>query len=156
MTDNFALNFEEQFSGGFLRAEDFGMGLLKNFWVFPHANDYEYITRADSSRLSLFAIRHFPDICIGLSCNSILRCERFKEADGHEYDKYTSVGYDPVLVFGVRGKVGELNRGDQIITKGTKFYEGDSMIYTKDEVIKIYKKQEMNELKKMGKLSFKE
>jgi hypothetical protein len=154
MTDNFALNFEKHFRGGFLRAEDSGMGLAKNLWVFPHANDYRYITKADENTLSFFALRHFPDICVGLSANSILRCERYLASDGKEYDRYTSYGHDPVLVFGVRGRKQQLQRGDQIAIKGTRFYRGENMIYTHEEIMRMERMEEMGELQKLGVFDF--
>ncbi len=154
MTENFALNFEEQFKGGFIRAEDFGMGLTNKFWVFPHANDYRYITQADASKLSLFAIRHFPDVCVGLSCNSILRCQKYKNKEGEEFEKFTSSGHDPVLVFGARGRTQELDKGDQIMTKETEFFTGENMVFTGEEIQTLNKKKEMNELKNLENLNF--
>ncbi len=149
-TDDFALNFEKQFKGGFLRAEDHGMGLVRGIWIFTHANDYRYIVRADESMLSMFAIRHFPQIVVGLSRNSILRVRKYRDDAKREFMRYVSYGTDPVLVFGVRGRATKLAEGDEIVIEGTRHFNGENMVYTRDEIRALEMKEQVRRLKSAG------
>lgn len=149
-TDDFALNFEKQFRGGFLRAEDHGMGLVRDLWIFTHANDYRYIVRADESMLSLFAIRHFPQVVVGLSRNSILRVRRYRDDGKREYMRYVSWGTDPVLVFGVRGRAARVNQGDELVLPGTRHFAGENMVFTRDELRALEMKEQVRRLKRHG------
>ena len=134
-TEKFSLNFEEFSAGGYLRAADKGMGLIRNLWIFPHANDYNYIREANRDILSFFTLRHKDGVVVGLSEKSVLLCEKYKDPiDGNIYKRFSSVGEEPVLVFGEKGIISELNKFDQIFIKGTKFYTNKNQVATKEEV----------------------
>lgn len=137
-TDKFSLNFEEFSAGGYLRAADKGMGLIRNLWIFPHANDYNYIREANRNFLSFFTLRQKEGIVVGLSEKSVLLCEKYKDPiDGNTYKRFSSVGEEPVLVFGEKGIICELNQFDQIFIKGTKFYTNKNQVATKEEVLEL-------------------
>ena len=140
-TDRFSLNFEEFSAGGYLRAADKGMGLVKNLWIFPHANDYNYIMETNKDILSFFALRCEGGAVIGLSEKSVLLCEKYKDPiDGNIYKRYSSVGEDPVLVFGQKGIICKMNKSDQLFTDGTKFYTNRNQVAQKDEMEELEKK----------------
>ena len=77
---------------------------------------------------------------VGLSANSILLCERYKDPiDQKIYKRYTSVGNEPVLIFGIRGIKYEMKKYSQIIIEGTKFYNGKPMIGEKEDIEELEK-----------------
>ena len=134
-TDKFSLAFERSFPGGHISASDFGMGLLKGLFVFPHAEDINYIREAHRDKLSFFALRHNPAVAVGLTEKSVLLCEKYRDPfDGEVYDRYTSVGDEPVLIFGERGKRCDLHKNDQVILEGTKFYKGMKQVAAKEDI----------------------
>jgi len=140
MTDKFGLSFEKKVPGGYLRAADHGMGLVKNLWVYPHADDYNYIRETQRDELSFFALRHRQGTVIGLNEKSVLLCEEyFDEGDNTRYKRYVSVGEDPVLVFGEKGIRVELNYMDQILLNGSKFYKGYPCVATASEIEQLEK-----------------
>jgi peptidase E len=125
----FYLNLERFTPGGYLRAADSGMGLVEGLWVTPHAEDYAYIREAHPDALSFFSIRQKNGVMVGLSEKSVLLYEKYKDPmDGNVYKRFTSVGEEPVLIFGVRGMKHEMTRNSQIILEGTKFYQGRNMV----------------------------
>lgn len=139
-TEKFSLNFEEFSVGGYLRAADIGMGLVKNLFVFPHANDYKYIMEADRNYLSFFTLRQKNGVVVGLSQKSVLLCEKYKDPiDGKIYSRFSSVGEEPVLVFGERGIRYDLEKFDQIFMPGTKFYINRNQIARAHEIEEIEK-----------------
>ncbi|MDP7422877.1 MAG: Type 1 glutamine amidotransferase-like domain-containing protein [bacterium] len=124
LQDRFYLSFPRDFPGGFMRVADLGIGLVKGLSVFPHANDYLYIRRAHQDELSLYTVRHRGRVTVGLNEKTVLLYERYRDPlDDQVYDRYSSVGDDPVLVFGERGRIVELNRFDELLLEGTKFYD---------------------------------
>lgn len=133
--DKFFLNLDRFTPGGYLRASDMGMGLTSGLWVTPHAEDYNYIREADKDTLSFFSLRQVNGVVVGLSANSILLCERYKDPiDQKIYKRYTSIGNEPVLIFGIRGIKYEMKKYSQIIIEGTKFYNGKPMIGEKEDI----------------------
>ncbi|MCK5686775.1 Type 1 glutamine amidotransferase-like domain-containing protein, partial [bacterium] len=56
LMDKFHMNFDIGFPGGFLRAEDYGVGVVHHIVVFPHANEYDYFTEPKPDYLSFLAI----------------------------------------------------------------------------------------------------
>ncbi|MHC9538214.1 MAG: Type 1 glutamine amidotransferase-like domain-containing protein [Vulcanimicrobiota bacterium] len=131
----FYLNLERFTPGGYLRAADSGMGLVEGLWVTPHAEDYAYIREAHPDALSFFSIRQKNGVMVGLSEKSVLLYEKYKDPmDGNIYKRYTSVGEEPVLIFGVRGMKHEMARNSQIILEGTKFYQGRNMVGEEQDI----------------------
>ncbi|MDQ7824036.1 MAG: Type 1 glutamine amidotransferase-like domain-containing protein [Candidatus Eremiobacteraeota bacterium] len=127
--DRFYLNLERFTPGGYLRAADRGMGLVEGLWVTPHAEDYAYIREAHPDALSFFALRQKNGVMVGLSEKAVLLYERYRDPlDGTIYKRYTSIGDEPVLIFGIRGIKHEMARNSQIILEGTKFFEGKAMV----------------------------
>jgi len=127
--DRFYLNLERFTPGGYLRAADRGMGLVEGLYVTPHAEDYAYIREAHPDALSFFSLRQKNGVMVGLSEKSVLLCERYKDPlDGQVYKRFTSVGEEPVLIFGERGMKHEMKKHAQIILEGTKFFSGRNMI----------------------------
>ncbi|MFC1742886.1 Type 1 glutamine amidotransferase-like domain-containing protein [Candidatus Riflebacteria bacterium] len=142
-TDQFSMNFEKYFEGGYLRAEDSGMGLVNGLSIFPHANDYQYIRNADKDTLSFFAIRHPNRVVVGLNEKSVLLYEHHKNPKtGEVFRRISSQGKEPVLIFGERGKKIEMKKNSQILTSGTKFYKGVNQYVTQDEIEKMEKSEE--------------
>lgn len=134
-TEKFALTFERVLPEVYTSASDFGMGLIKNLWIFPHAEDLHCIREAHRDKLSYFALRHRPGVVIGLTEKSVLLCEKYKDLiDQKIYSRYTSVGEEPVLVFGEKGIRCDLHKFDQLILEGTKFYKGKNQVATKKEI----------------------
>ena len=131
----FYLNLERFTPGGYLRAADSGMGLVEGLWVTPHAEDYAYIREAHPDALSFFSIRQKNGVMVGLSEKSVLLYEKYKDPmDGNIYKRYTSIGEEPVLIFGVRGMKHEMARNSQIILEGTKFYQGRNMVGEEQDI----------------------
>lgn len=134
-TEKFFLTFERYSAKAHSSASDYGMGLVHNIWIFPHAEDLSYIRELHRDKLSFFTLRHRPGVAVGLTEKSVLLCEKYKDPfDGKIYKRYTSVGEEPVLVFGERGKRCDLYKYDQIILEGTKFYKGKNQIAGKDDI----------------------
>lgn len=139
--DKFYLNLERFVPGGYLRAADKGMGLVQGLWVTPHAEDYAYIREAHPDALSFFSLRQRNGVMVGLSEKSVLLYERYKDPiDGNVYKRYTSIGEEPVLVFGVRGIKHEMKKYSQLIVEGTKFFEGTNMIGDKEDIEELENK----------------
>ena len=137
-TDKFFLTFERHFPGGHSSASDFSMGLVKGLFVFPHAEDLNYIREANREKLTFFALRHRPGVSVGLTEKSILLCEKYKDPfDGEVYRRFTSVGEEPVLVFGEQGQRRDLYKYDQIILEGTKFYKGKNQVASAKDMEKL-------------------
>ncbi|HPZ09091.1 MAG TPA: Type 1 glutamine amidotransferase-like domain-containing protein [Candidatus Eremiobacteraeota bacterium] len=137
-TEKFFLTFERYSPRAHSSASDYGMGLVKGLWIFPHAEDLSYIREANRDKLSLFALRHKPGVAVGLTEKSVLLCEKYREPfDGKIYRRYTSVGEEPVLVFGEKGKRCDLYKYDQIILEGTKFYKGKNQVAGKEDIKKM-------------------
>jgi peptidase E len=127
--DRFYLNLERFTPGGYLRAADRGMGLVEGLYVTPHAEDYAYIREAHPDALSFFSLRQKNGVVVGLSEKSILLYERYKDPlDGKVHRRFTSIGEEPVLIFGERGVKHEMSRHSQIILEGTKFFKGTNMV----------------------------
>jgi len=137
-TDKFFLAFERHFPGGHTSASDFGMGLVKGIYVFPHAEDINYIRDAHRDKLSFFALRHRPGISVGLTEKSVLLCEKYREpSDGNIYRRFVSTGDEPVLVFGEKGRRCDLYKSGQIILEGTRFYKGKNQVATGEDIYKM-------------------
>ncbi len=150
--DKFYLNLDRFSAGGYLRACDMGMGLVKGLWVTPHAEDYTYIRDANRDALSFFSLRQTNGVVVGLSAKSILLCEKYKDPiDGEMYDRYTSIGDEPVLVFGVRGVKHEMKKNSQLILNGTKFYSGRPMIGDDEDMDELEKARLISIKNKDGK-----
>ncbi len=133
--DRFFLNMDRFCPGGYLRASDQGMGIIKGLWVTPHAEDYNYIMEANRDALSFFSLRQKEGVVVGLSAKSVLLCEKYKDpCDGNIYERYTSVGDEPVLIFGIRGVKHEMKKNAQIIFENTKFYSGKPMIGDEEDI----------------------
>lgn len=118
LMDKFHMNFDIGVPGGFLRAEDYGIGLVHHIVVFPHANEYDYFTDAKPDYLSFVAIRNKPNVPVGISMNTILK---YNESE----DKHTfkSIGSDPAYVFNLRGERLDIKRGEQF-----SFEKGNLMV----------------------------
>jgi hypothetical protein len=125
-TDHFFLAEPHGSPGGHLMAADQGLGLVEDLRIFPHADDYyRYIREASRNHLSFFALRHEDCITVGLNQESVLLYERYHcELDEKIYRRYSSVGSQPVLVFGPRGKRYEMAPGDELLLPGTRHYNG--------------------------------
>lgn len=133
--DKFYLNMDRFTPGGYLRASDRGMGLVSGLWVTPHAEDYEYIRDANRDALSFFSLRQVHGVTVGLSAKSILLVEQYRDPiDSNVYKRYTSIGDEPVLVFGVRGVKHEMKKNAQLILEGTKFYMGKDMVGEEEDI----------------------
>ncbi len=131
----FYLNLERFTPGGYLRAADSGMGLVEGLWVTPHAEDYTYIREAHPDALSFFSIRQKNGVMVGLSEKSVLLYEKYRDPmDGNIYKRYTSIGEEPVLVFGVRGMKHEMTKNSQLILEGTKFYQERNMVGEEQDI----------------------
>ena len=90
---------------------------------------------ADPDILSFFTLRQKHGVVVGLSQNSVLLCEKYKDPiDGKIYSRFSSVGEEPVLVFGERGIRYDLEKNDQIFMPGTKFYIGRNQIARAHEI----------------------
>lgn len=131
----FYLNLERFAQGGYLRAADMGMGIVEGLWVTPHAEDYIYIREAHPDALSFFSLRQRNGVMVGLSERSVLLFERYKDPlDGTIYRRYTSIGEEPVLVFGIRGIKHEMKPDSQLIIEGTKFFAGTNMVGDEEDI----------------------
>jgi hypothetical protein len=53
------------------------------------------------------------------------------------YKRYVSVGQDPVLVFGERGKVRQMQPLDELFLPGCKFYRGRPQLARAHEVVRL-------------------
>lgn len=139
--DRFYLNLDRFTQGGYLRAADRGMGLVDGIWVTPHAEDYEYIRDAHPDSLSFFSLRQRNGVVVGLSEKSVLLCEKYKDpGDGNIYKRFSSIGEEPVLVFGIRGIKHEMNKYSEIIVEGTKFFEGKAMVAEEEDIEELERK----------------
>ena len=138
--EQFYLNLDRFSPGGYLRACDMGMGLVHGLWVTPHAEDYNYIREANRDALSFFSLRQSNGVVVGLSAKSILLCEQYKDPfDGNVYGRYTSIGDEPVLIFGIRGVKHEMKKNAQIILRDTKFFSGKPMIADEEDIKELEK-----------------
>ncbi len=125
--------------GGHLMAADEGLGLVRGLRVFPHADDYyKYVREASRNDLSFFALRHEGCITVGLNQESVLLHERYHcAADDKVYLRYSSVGPQPVLVFGPRGMRYEMGPGDELLLPGTRHYDGTARLAWSPEVAEL-------------------
>lgn len=135
-TDYFSLAEDRSHPGGHLMAADVGLGLVQGIRIFPHADDYyEYIREASRNDLSFFALRHKGCITVGLNQESVLLYERYAcPYDKKTYNRYSSVGSQPVLVFGPRGMRYEMGPGDELLLPGTRHYDGTPRLAWAPEV----------------------
>lgn len=135
-TDHFFLAEPHGSPGGHLMAADEGLGLVEDLRVFPHADDYyKYIREASRNHLSFFALRHRDCITVGLNQESVLLYERYRcDVDNKVYRRYSSVGGQPVLVFGPRGMRHEMGPGDQLLLPGTRHFDGGPRLAWAPEV----------------------
>lgn len=132
-TDEFALAIPNA-SGGHQIAADQGTDLIRNLRVFPHAYDYyKYMREASRNDLSFSALRHPKSVTVGLNQESVLLKETYKMED-KEYQRVTSVGRQPVLVFGPRGVTYEMEPGDQLMLEGCRHFDGQQRLARKAEV----------------------
>lgn len=136
--------------GGHLMAADQGLGLVHGLRVFPHADDYyKYIREASRNDLSFFALRHEGCVTVGLNQESVLKYERYRcDADDKVYRRYSSVGGQPVLVFGPRGMRYEMGPGDELLLPGTRHYDGAARLAWAPEVAELdYQADQARELR---------
>lgn len=143
--DKFYFNLERFSAGGYLRAADRGMGLVEGLYVTPHAEDYAYIREAHPDALSFFSLRQRNGVMVGLSEKSVLLYERYRDPlDGNIYKRYTSIGDEPVLIFGIRGIKHEMKKDSQIIIEGTKYFEGTNLIGDKEDMEELERRYRAN------------
>ncbi len=135
-SDHFFLAEERGTPGGHLMAADAGLGLTPGLRIFPHADDYyRYIREASRNDLSFFALRHREGVAVGLNQESVLLFERYLcPKDARVYHRYSSVGPQPVLVFGPRGMRYEMGPGDELLLPGTRHYDGTPRLAWAPEV----------------------
>lgn len=135
-TDYFYLAEERGTPGGHLMAADQGLGLMSDLRVFPHADDYyQYVREAHRDDLSFFALRHRGCVTVGLNQESVLLFERYRcPVDDKVYARYSSVGNQPVLVFGPRGVRYEMGPGDELLLPKTRHYDGTPRMAISPEV----------------------
>lgn len=135
LQERYFLSLPRDFPGGFLRAADQGVGLVSGLSVFPHAYDYRYIREAHQDELSLFTLRHRDRVAMGLNEKSVLLCEKYCDpVNGKIYKRYSSVGDDPVIVFGERGRSVEMEQNDELILDGAKFFDGRPKVGTREDI----------------------
>ena len=117
-------------------AADEGVGTVTGLRIFPHAHDYHpYMRSGNRNDLSFFALRHPQSITVGLNQASVLLKETYLcREDGGTYHRYTSVGRDPVLVFGPRGSRHEMHPGDQLLMPGTRYHRGHVQLARREEM----------------------
>jgi peptidase E len=137
-TERFSLTFDRAETGGHIHAADVGMGLVSGFRVFPHANDFRSIREGRRDDLTFFALRMPHEVAVGLNEKSVLLCETYRDpVDGQVRKRYSSVGTDPVLVFGQRGERHEMEPNSEILLEGSKFYGGKAQLATRAEVAEL-------------------
>jgi len=135
-SDHFFLAEAHGTPGGHLLAADAGLGLTPGLRIFPHADDYyKYIREASRNDLSFFALRHRECCTVGLNQESVLLHERYRcPWDETVYKRFSSVGPQPVLVFGPRGMRYEMGPGDELLLPGTRHYDGSARLAWAPEV----------------------
>lgn len=134
-THRFTLSFDRSGKAGDVIAADFGLGLIKGMRVFPHANDIGYMEQADRNELTFFVLRHQEKFVIGLKEKSVLLREFYRDPIDHKvYKRFSSVGEDPIMVFGERGERVDLQKHDEILMEGSKFFSGIVQVATRMEI----------------------
>lgn len=135
-SNQFSLALPDAPSGGHLIAADEGVGLIENIRIFPHVYDYQpYVRDGSRDDLTFFALRHPGNVAVGLNQTSVLLREVYRCAkDGKTYLRYSSVGDDPVLVFGPRGRRYEMLKGDQLLLPGTRGFSGAFQLARLEEI----------------------
>jgi hypothetical protein len=126
---------------------------VEGLYVTPHAEDYAYIREAHPDALSFFSLRQKNGVMVGLSEKSVLLYERYRDSmDAQVYKRFTSVGEEPVLIFGERGMKHEMKKNAQIILEGTKFYKGKNMIADESDIEDLEKERaaQLSESQKRG------
>lgn len=138
-SDYFFLAEDRGHPGGHLMAADAGLGLAEGLRIFPHADDYyKYIREASRNDLSFFALRHRDGVAVGLNQESVMLYERYHcAADQRVYKRYSSVGTQPVLVFGPRGMRHEMGPGDELLLPGTRHWDGTPRLAWAPEVSEL-------------------
>lgn len=137
-TERFSLTFDRAQTGGHIHAADFGMGLVRGFRIFPHANDFRSIREGRRDDLSFFALRMPNEVAVGLNERSVLLCETYRDPhDGRTYKRFSSAGTDPVLVFGPRGERHEMGPLSEMLLEGSKFYGGIPQLASRAEVLEM-------------------
>ncbi len=135
-SDTFSIALADAPSGGHQVAADEGVGTVRGVRIFPHAHDYHpYMRTGDRNELSFVALRHPNSVAVGLNQASVLLKESYLCAeDGEVYQRYSSVGDDPVLVFGPRGCRHEMRKGDQLLLPGTRAFAGHVQLARREEL----------------------
>ncbi len=141
MTQRWSLTFDHH-GTSHLHAADHGMGLVKGIRIFPHADDFRSIREGRRDDLSFFALRMPDEVPVGLNEKSVVLCETYRDPlDKKIYQRLTSVGSDPVLVFGPRGERHEMARMSQILVERCKFYQGRHQLATQSEILELERLQ---------------
>lgn len=113
LTDRISYAFEK--IGCPLEAYDRGTGLIENLIIFPHADDYNYISSVHNNNLSFYALRHLGKVCIGLNQYSFLQINTYLDEETNTIKThYVSMGEDPMIIFCKKGNRIELKKENQL------------------------------------------